>query len=95
MKPSPQKKPQRKQKVKMRKHKLKRRTQQQEQIVIMLEVERMRTGSMMIDCVETAKEAGGRHRGRPVLCTVSEDDDLIVFHNDHVEHDMNDGLDEN
>ena len=49
----------------------------------------------MNDSVETANEAGGRHRGRPVLLTVSEDEDHIVFHNDHVEHDMNDGLDEN
>ena len=49
----------------------------------------------MNDSVETANEAGGRHRGRPVLRTVSEDEDHIVFHNDHVEHDMNDGPDEN
>ena len=41
------------------------------------------------DSVVTANEAGGWHRGRLVLRTVSEDDDLIVFHNDHVEHDMN------
>ena len=47
------------------------------------------------DNVDTAKEAGGRHRGRPVLRTVNEDDDSIVFHNDLVEHDTNDGLDEN
>ena len=58
------------------------------------EVERMCTENMMKDSVVTAKEAGGRHRGRPVHRTVSEDGDLIVFHNDHVEHDMN-GLDEN
>ena len=44
--------------------------------------------------VETAKEAGGRHRGRPVLRSVNEDDDFIVFHNDLVEHDTNDNLDE-
>ena len=44
------------------------------------------------DNVETAKEAGGRHRGRPVLRTVNEDDDFIVFHNDLVEHDTGDGL---
>ena len=58
------------------------------------EVERMNTRSMMNDSVVTANEAGGRHRGRPVLRTVSEDEDHIAFHNDHVEHDM-DGLDEN
>ena len=39
------------------------------------------------DNVETATEAGGRHRGCPVLRTVNEDDDFIVFHNDLVEHD--------
>ena len=58
------------------------------------EVERMCTGSMMNCSVETANEAGGRHRGRPVLRTVSEDEDHIVFHNDHIEHDMNDGPNE-
>ena len=47
----------------------------------------------MSDSVETAKEAGGWHRGRPVLRTVNEDDDFIVFHNDLVEHETNDGLD--
>ena len=47
----------------------------------------------MNDSVETANEAW--HRGRLVLCKVSEDEDHIVFHNDHVEHDMNDGQDEN
>ena len=45
----------------------------------------------MNDSLETANEAGGRHRERLVLRTVSEDEDHIVFHNDHVEHDMNDG----
>ena len=50
---------------------------------------------MVNDSVETANEAGGKHRGRPVLRTVSEDEDHIVFHNGHVEHDMNDGQDEN
>ena len=52
------------------------------------EVERMCTGSMMNDSVETANEAGGRHRGRPVQ-------DHLVFHNDHVEHGVNDSPDEN
>ena len=42
-----------------------------------------------------ANEAGGWHRARPVLRTVNEDEDLIVFHNDHVELDMNDDPDEN
>ena len=37
------------------------------------------------DNVETAEEAGGRHRGRPVLRTVNEEDDFTKFHNDHVE----------
>ena len=45
------------------------------------------------DNVETAKETGGRHRGRPVLRTVSEDDG-IVLHNDLVAHDTDDGLDD-
>ena len=49
----------------------------------------------MSDSVVTANEAGGRHRGRPVLCTESEDEDHIAFNNDHVEHDMNDGPNEN
>ena len=49
----------------------------------------------MNDSVETADEASGRHRVRPVLRTVSEDEDQAVFHNDYVEHDMNDGPDEN
>ena len=47
------------------------------------------------DNVETTNEAGGRHRGRPVLRTVNEDEDFIVFHNDLVEHDKDDGMDEN
>ena len=59
------------------------------------EVERMCTGDTMSDSVVTANEAGGWHRGRLVLRTVNEDDDFIVFHNDLVEHDKNDGLDEN
>ena len=59
------------------------------------EVDRMCTGSMINDSVETANEADWWHRERPVLRTVSEDEDHIVFHNGHVEHDMNDGLDEN
>ena len=37
-------------------------------------------GSMMNDSVETAREAGGWHRGRLVLRTVSEDEDHIAFH---------------
>ena len=59
------------------------------------EVERMCKGSMMNDSVVTANEAGGWRRRRPVLRTVSEDDDHIAFYNDHVEHDMNDGPNEN
>ena len=47
------------------------------------------------DNVETAKEVGGRRRGRPVLRTVNEEDDFTVFHNDHVEHNTDDGMDEN
>ena len=58
------------------------------------EVERMCTGSMVNNSVETANEAGGRHRGRPGLHTVNEEVDHIVFHDDHVEHDMNDRTDE-
>ena len=49
----------------------------------------------MNDSVVNANEAGGWHRGRLVLRTVSKDEDHIAFNNDHVEHDMNDGLDEN
>ena len=45
----------------------------------------------MSDSVVTANEAGGWHRGRPVLFTASEDEDHIAFNNDHVKHDMNDG----
>ena len=49
---------------------------------------------MINNSVETANEAGGRHRGRPGLHTVNEEVDHIVFHNDHVEHDVNDGTDD-
>ena len=59
------------------------------------EVERMCTGNIMSDSVVMAKEAGGWHRGRPVLRTDSEDKDHIAFNNDHVEHDKNDGPNEN
>ena len=38
---------------------------------------------MMNDSVVTANEAGGWHRGRPVLRTASEDEDHIAFNNDH------------
>ena len=48
----------------------------------------------MNDSVETAGEAGGRHPGHPRLHTVNEEAGHIVFHNGHVEHDMNDGTDE-
>ena len=47
------------------------------------------------DNVETAKEAGGRHRGRPVLRTVNEEDDFTKFHNDHVENNTVDGMERN
>ena len=43
------------------------------------------------DNVETAKDAGERHRGRPVLRTVNEEDDFTEFHNDLVEHNTDDG----
>ena len=59
------------------------------------EVERMCTGNIMSDSVVTANEAGGWHRGRPVLFTASEDEDHIAFNNDHVKHAMNDGPNEN
>ena len=42
---------------------------------------------MVNDCVETTGEAGGRHPG---LHTVNEEAGHIVFHTEHVEHDMND-----
>ena len=48
----------------------------------------------MSDSMVTANEAGGWHRGRPVL-SASEDEDHIAFNNDHVKHDMNDGPNEN
>ena len=35
------------------------------------------------------------HRGRLLLRTVGEDEDHTAFNNDHVEHDMNDGPNEN
>ena len=59
------------------------------------EFEIMCKGNIMSDSVVTANEAGGWHRGRPVLCTASEDEDHIAFNNDLVEHDTDDGLDEN
>ena len=45
----------------------------------------------MNDLVETTGEAGGRHPG---LYTVNEEAGHIVFHTEHVEHDMNDDTDE-
>ena len=42
---------------------------------------------------ETTNEAGGRHREHLVLRTVNEV--FIVFHNDLVEHDKDDGMEEN
>ena len=94
----PQEKPQRKQKVKMQKHRQKMRTQQQQkQNAKMLKRKQKKSeecGSMMNNSVETANEAGGIHRGRPGLHTVKEEVDHIVFHNDHVEYDMNYGTDE-
>ena len=45
------------------------------------------TGTMVNDGVETTGEAGGRHSG---LHTVNEEAGHIVFHTEHVEHDMND-----
>ena len=47
------------------------------------------------DKVETAREAGGRHRVRPVLRTVNEEDDFAKFHNDHVENNTVDGMERN
>ena len=38
------------------------------------------------DSVETANEAGGRHRGRPVLRTVSEDEDHTVGDDHHARY---------
>ena len=49
----------------------------------------------MPDNVETAEEAGGRHRGRLALRTVNEEDDFTKFHNDHVEHNTDDGMEGN
>ena len=47
------------------------------------------------DNVETAREAGGRHRGRLVLRTVKEEVDFSKFHNDHVESNTVDGMERN
>ena len=44
------------------------------------------------DIVETAREAGGRHRGRLALRIVKEEDDFTKFHNDHVENNTVDGM---
>ena len=44
---------------------------------------------------ETTNEAGGRHRGHLVLRTVNEDEDFIAIQNDLVEHEKDDGMDEN
>ena len=46
------------------------------------------------DNVETAKEVGGRRRGRLVLRNVNEENDVTVFHNDLVEHNTDDGMEE-
>ena len=46
------------------------------------------------DNVETAKEVGGRRRGRLVLRIVNEENDFTVFHNDLVEHNTDDGMGE-
>ena len=45
--------------------------------------------------METAKEAGGRHRGRLVLRIVNEEDDFTKFHNDHFENNTVDGMERN
>ena len=58
-------------------------------------VERMCKGNILSDCVVTANETGGWHRGRTILSTASEDEDHIAFNNDHVKHDMNDDPNEN
>ena len=47
------------------------------------------------DNVETANEAGGRHRGRPILRTVNEGDDFTEFDNDLVEQNTDDGMERN
>ena len=47
------------------------------------------------DNVETAREAGGRHRGRLVLRIVNEEDDFTNFYNDHVENKTVDGMERN
>ena len=47
------------------------------------------------DNVETAREAGERHRGRPVLRTVNEKDNFTKFHNDHFENNTVDGMERN
>ena len=44
---------------------------------------------------QQSKEAGGRHRGRPVLRTGNEEDDFTAFHNDLVEHNTDDGMERN
>ena len=70
----------------------KMRMQQQKQKVKILEWNQKKSkeraqGTLMNDGVEMTGEAGGRHPGRH---TVNEEACHIVFHTEHVEHDMND-----
>ena len=46
------------------------------------------------DDLETSNEAGERHRGGLVIRIVNEDEDFIAIHNDLVEHDKDDGMEE-
>ena len=48
------------------------------------EVERFCKGNITSDSVVTANETDGWHRGRSILSAASEDEDHIVFNNDHV-----------
>ena len=81
--------------MKMQKHKQKMIMQKRKQKLNAdaeaEEVERTCTGTMMNDSVETKEEAGERHPG---LHTVNGEAGRIVFHTEHVEHDMNDDTSE-
>ena len=49
---------------------------------------------MKSDCVVTANENDGWHRGRAILSAANEDEEHIEFNNDHVKHDMNEDPEE-
>ena len=74
----------------MQKQLQKLRMQQQKQNVKILMRKQKSKERAQEPCVETTGESGGRHPGHPGLHTVNEEAGHIVFHTEHVEHDMND-----